>query len=176
MAKTNRKKTIIPTVSPEIAQTSLSIYSSAFLEVKKITAELELEINEARKAREQRLNELQQTLKAQESILMHFALTNKDVFGEKRSFEMPYGRIGFRTGTPALKTAGKTNWADVCDKLKMHPILCHYLKTTVAPQKDKLLSDRDKENFDCYFTEVGIEVVQTESFFIEPKEEVEVIG
>lgn len=153
------------------ANNAFSAYASADTEQDKINAELDEVINKLRDARATRLTELQGIKDAQFAVLKTFADGKPVEFGDKKSIDFPFGKIGFRTGTPALKTATGFTWAAVTNLLKKHAVLKTYLKEVVTLQKDKLLADRALPKFDKYFEKVGIEVLQTESFYVEPKKE-----
>ena len=95
---------------------------------------------------------------------------------------MAHGTIGFRTGTPKLKTLKGFTWASALELVKR--ILPGYIREgepTIA--KDKLLADREADEV---FINVGdgdtvsmaeamkgcgLQVVQEETFYVEPKSE-----
>ena len=83
--------------------------------------------------------------------------------------ETVHGTLGFRTGTPKLKTLKGFTWGAVTNLLT--EFLPGYVRTVVEPAKDKLLADRDDEQTAALFPKVGITVVQDETFYVEPKKE-----
>jgi phage host-nuclease inhibitor protein Gam len=88
---------------------------------------------------------------------------------KKKSLESVHGVIGFRTGTPKLKTLKGFTWGAVTNLLK--EFLPKYVRTTEDPAKDKLLADKDDREVSDLFGKVGIAVVQDETFFIDLKKE-----
>lgn len=82
---------------------------------------------------------------------------------------MTHGVIGFRTGTPKLKTLKGFTWASALQLVK--EFLPSYLRQTEEIAKDKLLADRDVENIVPQMNKCGIQVVQDETFYVEPKKE-----
>ena len=96
---------------------------------------------------------------------------------------MTHGVIGFRTGTPKLKTLKGFTWASALELVKR--FLPGYIRQTEEIAKDKLLADRyDEVDFPhsdgsgfvampltTAMGECGIQVVQDETFFVEPKSE-----
>lgn len=83
--------------------------------------------------------------------------------------ETTHGILGFRTGTPKLKTRKGFTWAAVLELLKeFNPA---YIRTTDEVAKDKLLADRDNEQMPDLMQKVGVMVDQDETFFVEPKKE-----
>ena len=75
--------------------------------------------------------------------------------------------MGFRTGTPKLKTLKGFTWPSVVNLLK--EFLPDYVRTTDEAAKDRLLADREVEEVRELFPRVGITVVQDETFYVEPK-------
>ena len=103
--------------------------------------------------------------------LQLFAETNPGLFDKKKSLDMAHGILGFRTGTPKLKTLKGFTWPAVTNMLKQ--FLPAYVRTVDEPAKDKLLADRDAPEVNKFFTKdgIGCEVVQDETFFVELKKE-----
>jgi len=99
-----------------------------------------------------------------------YALENQaELFAKKKSLDTVHGTIGFRTGTPKLKTLKGFTWGAVTNLLK--EFLPDYVRTIEEPAKDKLLADRDNTEVSGLFAKVGIAVTQDESFYVEPKKE-----
>ncbi len=88
---------------------------------------------------------------------------------EKKSLESAHGIIGFRTGNPKLKNMKGFTWAAVTNLCK--EFLPQYIRTTEELAKDKLLADRDITEVAAMFSTIGVQVVQEESFYVEPKKE-----
>jgi phage host-nuclease inhibitor protein Gam len=173
--KTNRKKVeATKEVNREEAQAAFIAYSEANSQQDKIIAEMELAMNTIRETKGPRLLELEKVKEGHFALLQAYANANKPAEGVKKSIEFTCGKIGFRTGTPALKTLSGFTWDSVTALLKKHRVLKAYLKTSVTPMKDKLLADRELPKYAKYFEKVGIKVEQKETFYVEPKtEEVE---
>ena len=97
-------------------------------------------------------------------------MENRDeLFTKRKSLETTHGTIGFRTGTPKLKTLKGFTWNAVVNMLK--EFLPGYVRTSEEANKEKLLADRESEEVVALFPKVGITVVQDETFFVEPKKE-----
>ena len=102
--------------------------------------------------------------------LQAYATENQaELFTKKKSLEMAHGVIGFRTGTPKLKTLKGFTWASALQLVK--EFLPGYLRQTEEIAKDKLLADRDVEDMVPQMNKCGIQVVQDETFYVEPKKE-----
>ena len=101
-----------------------------------------------------------------------FATEQREVlFSKRRSLETTHGVIGFRTGTPKLKTRRGFTWAAALELVR--EFLPSYIRTSEEVAKDKLLADRENEQLHPLMQKCGIDVVQEESFYVEPKKEKE---
>lgn len=127
-----------------------------------------------------RLAELDAAKTVAFDTLQSFATENQaELFSKKKSLDMAHGVIGFRTGTPKLKTLKGFTWASALQLVK--EFLPGYVRTTEEVAKDKLLADRDMEvkvkdgedkvKLSQEMTRCGIQVVQDETFYVEPKKE-----
>ena len=81
---------------------------------------------------------------------------------------MAHGVIGFRTGTPKLKTLKGFTWASALQLVK--EFLPGYVRQTEEIAKDKLLADRDTEDMLPQMAKCGIQVAQDETFLCRTKE------
>ena len=179
MAKqSNRKKEeTAKTVTREEALEAFASYAAAENEATSINNELDRQINELRAAQSKRLLELETMCKAQLVALKGYAKANAELFTKKRSMELQFGKIGFRTGNMALTTLNKQTWDVVLVKLQEHEMLKAYVVEVPEIQKAKLIADREKPDFADFFNEVGIAVTQKETFFVEcKKEELEAVA
>ena len=146
----------------------LSSFTTADAREREITAKLDQKIAKLREEYAEELSGLcTRKLECMVRVQM-WAEANADDFQEKRSMDFAHARIGFRVGMPKLKLKVK-GWDKVTEKLK--ELLPNYVRTVVEPAKDKLLADREVESVNKHFKTCGIEVIQEETFFIEPKVE-----
>lgn len=181
MAK-RQKKTIISGVSKEAAEEAFATYAKADAERAKITAEIELKCAQIREKHQDRLSQLQATQEEAFDTLQAYATENQpELFSKKKSLEMVHGTIGFRTGTPKLKTLKGFTWASALHLVK--EFLPTFIRITEEIDKSRLLSERDSEALKLgelpgegvplreVMAKCGISVVQDETFFVEPKKE-----
>ncbi len=181
MAK-RQKKTIIFGVSKEEAEEAFATYAKAQAEHAKITAEIELKCARIREKHQDKLSQLQTTLDSSFDTLQAFATENQaELFTKKKSLDMVHGTIGFRTGTPKLKTLKGFTWASALQLVK--EFLPDFIRSTEEIAKDRLLSERDTEVMKPgdplgpgvplreVMGKCGISVAQDETFFVEPKKE-----
>lgn len=181
---TRQKKTIITGVTREAAEEAFANYAKADASINKINADIELQCAKIREKYQQKLGELTCERKCAFETLQAFATENQpELFSKKKSLDMTHGTIGFRTGTPKLKTLKGFTWASALELVKT--FLPGYIRQTEEIAKDKLLADRELDKVD--FTEnglmkqdvsmstamakCGIFVAQDETFYVEPKKE-----
>jgi phage host-nuclease inhibitor protein Gam len=174
------KKIIITGVTREAADEAFAKYAKADAESAKITADIELQCAKIREKYADRLAELDAAKTVAFDTLQSFATENQsELFSKKKSLEMAHGVIGFRTGTPKLKTLKGFTWASALQLVK--EFLPGYVRKTEEVAKDKLLADRDMEvkvkegedevKLSHEMARCGIQVVQDETFYVEPKKE-----
>ena len=170
MAKKREKKTVYTGISSEQMEQAFADYAKADARQQKITAEMDIQMAKIREKWQDELTRLAETKDNAFDILQAYALENRDeLFSKRKSLETTHGTLGFRTGTPTLKTRKGFTWASVLEMLK--EFLPNYVRTKEEPAKDKLLADREDEEVAALFPKVGVTVVQDETFFVEPKKE-----
>ena len=168
MAK-REKKPAIGNVTAQDAELIMGSYADVDAKIVEINAKIDQEVTKIRDKYSDNLHDLNDKKDDLFSQLQMFAETHKELFEKKRSIDMAHGAIGFRTGTPKLKTLKGFTWASVTILLKS--FLPDYVRTSEEAAKDKILADRDNPEIVSKMKVVGIEVVQDESFFIDLKKE-----
>lgn len=178
------KKIIITGVTREAADEAFAKYAKADAESAKITADIELQCAKIREKYAGRLAELDAAKTVAFDTLQSFATENQaELFSKKKSLDMAHGVIGFRTGTPKLKTLKGFTWASALTLVKK--FMPGYVRTSEEIAKDKLLADRELEAVEFIenditkkqvpmgtaMAECGIMVTQDETFYVEPKKE-----
>lgn len=172
MAKTREKKTVYSGITSEQMEQAFADYAKADARQQKITAEMDIQMAKIRERWQDELAKLAETKDNAFDILQAYALENREeLFTKRKSLETTHGTIGFRTGTPKLKTLKGFTWGAVVNLLK--EFLPGYVRTSEEANKEKLLADRESEEVVALFPKVGITVVQEETFFVEPKKETE---
>lgn len=173
-----KKKMVISGVSRDAAEEAFAQYAKADASMNKLNAEIDLQCAKIREKWQNRLAELATEKEQAFDVLQGFALEHKlELFTKKKSLEMTHGTIGFRTGTPKLKTLKGFNWASALELVKR--VLPGYVRTTDEIAKDKLLADRELEAVVIGSSDesvpmsealagCGITVVQDETFYVEP--------
>lgn len=102
---TRKKKVIITGVNREMADEAFATYAKSDAQVQKINADIELQCAKIREKYADKLATLTAEKEQAFDTLQAFATENQeDLFAKKKSLDMAHGTIGFRTGTPKLKT------------------------------------------------------------------------
>lgn len=167
---TRQKKTLIQGISQEQANEAFASYAKADAQIQKINAEIELQCARIREKQADRLSQLDAEREQAFDVLQAFAVENQaELFAKKKSLDMAHGTIGFRTGTPKLKTLKGFTWASVLQMVR--EFLPGYVRTSEEVAKDKLLADRDEEGMSDKMAKCGITVTQDETFYVERKKE-----
>lgn len=171
MART--KKTVVSGISREQAEQAFADFAAADAKVQNLTSKMDIEMTRIREKYADQLAEQNVRKEAAFEIVQAYAVENRDeLFSKKKSVESAHGVFGFRTGTPKLKNLKGFTWAAVTNLCK--ELLPDYIRTTEELNKQKLLDDRILPKVAEYYPKIGVQVVQEESFFVEPKKESDV--
>lgn len=168
MAK-REKKVLVTGITSEQMEQAFADYATADAKIQGINAKMDVEITRIREKYADDLVELQEKKDKNFELLQVFSSEHPELFAKKKSYESAHGTIGFRTGTPKLKTLKGFTWAASLNMLK--ELLPGYVRTTEEPAKDKLLADRELEEVREMMPRCGIGVVQEETFYVELKKE-----
>ena len=168
MART--KKTIVSGISREKAEQAFADFASADAQVQNLTSKMDIEVTRIREKYAERLAALNATKEASFDVLQAYSTENKDeLFSKKKTLERAHGVFGFRTGTPKLKNLKGFTWAAVTNLCR--ELMPSYIRTSEELAKDRLLADRENPEVAALFPRIGVQVVQDETFFVEPKKE-----
>ena len=181
---TRQKKTVITGVTREAADEAFASYAKADASINKINAGIELQCAKIREKYQAELTQLTGERDKAFDTLQAFATENQaELFAKKKSLDMAHGTIGFRTGTPKLKTLKGFTWASALELVKTF-LPSSYIRKTEEVAKDKLLADRDLDEIEVTdqivktpmtmkdaMAKCGIQVVQEETFYVEPQKE-----
>lgn len=165
-----QKKTIISNVSREAMEEAFGAYTTADARQRALTADMDEKIIDIRNSYSDELAKLENEKKEAFEKMQVFATENRDeLFSKRKSMETTHGVLGFRIGTPKLKARKGFTWAAVLELLKVKAPA--YLRQTVEIAKDRLLAERELEDTRIIMDACCIDVVQDETFYVEPKSE-----
>lgn len=168
-----KSKTVVPPLNQSEADRVLAQYATAHAKREQTNAQMDERITKIREEYAADLEEYTERVNENFQKLQMYYEVKPELFQKRKSVETAHGLIGFRTGTPKLKTLKGYTWAVVLKLLKAKEALS-YIRVKEEPAKDILLAEREKPETIGLMTEVGIEVVQEDTFYIDlKKEEVE---
>jgi phage host-nuclease inhibitor protein Gam len=163
------KEQVVPVPQEnELAEIAKEV-AIATSQTKKMEAEMEQKIAKIRETYQDRLDEAASTIKEGTAKLKAYATDHKLEFEKKRSRDVVHGTLGFRIGTPKVKVGRGLN-KTIVGILKQAGKL-DFLRTKEELDKDKVIAHRDDEAIMDDLNELGITVVQEETFYFEPKTE-----
>ena len=113
---------------------------------------------------EKPLAEIAEQLDAKMVLAQDWAEHNPAEFGTRKSIDFLNGQVGFRTGQPKL--ARRSGWTWETIKGAVARLLPDYIRTKTEVDKERILADR--EMLAPMLREIGVQVDQDESFFVEP--------
>ena len=140
------------------------------LERNQQTNEMDRDLTAIRERYETSFEALDKQINEKVALLETWAAANPDEFPKNRkSIEMIHGLIGYRTGTPKLKTLLRWTRAKVLEHLQDNEGN-EYIRTKEEVDKDAILSDYAQKILnEERLKKIGVQVVQDETFFVEPK-------
>ncbi len=171
MAKSRAKTNVLTGTSREEAEEAMALYAEADARLQKTQSKMDVQITKIRESNQREISELNDTKEDAMSKIQAYAENNRDAFGNKKSLEMAHGIIGFRTGTPKLKTLKGFTWPSVLNLMKQ--FMPTYVRTVEEPAKDRILLDREELQLNGNLQKVGLYSDQDESFYIELKKELQ---
>lgn len=166
---TRQKKKVITGVSSDNAQQASAEYANAYVQLQKIEAKMNEEINRVKSKYQDSISDLDEKKQEHYEVLEVYAREQKDNWGKAKSIDLLHTKIGFRIGMPKVKMEKGFNSTSVTALLQEH--FPDYVRTVVEMNKEKLIADRDTDGFDKLCKKSHIEVIQDETFFAEPKVE-----
>jgi phage host-nuclease inhibitor protein Gam len=145
----------------------LGEYSRLTIERDALAAEMDERIRQVRASYEERLSDLVADTETEFEMAADWAARNPEAFGARKSLDLTHGTLGYRTGMPQLKTRKGVTWSSV---LMLLTTLrrTDWIRTKCEPDREKLLADRERLGPE-WLAEIGVEVRQDETFFVEPK-------
>lgn len=164
MPTARAKKIIVSNVSRTVAEEAFAQYNQVMASLQALEAKMNAEVTAIREKYDNPIGNLQDAADRNFEILQVYAAEHPELFDKKKSVEWTHGIFGYRTGTPKLKTIKGFTWSSVKNILER--LFPDYLRTTTEVNKELLLANR--EVIADTMPQMGIEVVQDETFYIQP--------
>jgi phage host-nuclease inhibitor protein Gam len=173
MVKRSQKHVIIPK-SREDVEKIVGFISQSMIERDRLVNEMERRIQAIRDEYVRELARIAVEIDGEMAVLKLWAELNRAEFeGEKKSLEFTHGTIGFRVGNWQIRTLRKLSLDDVLANMKgveFNEMFREHIREKEEIDRERLIADREKLAADA-LESIGIRIVQTESFFCEPKRE-----
>ncbi len=168
--KPKRIKQSVPAIQTRVEmETLVGEIAALELDERNLKTEMDGRMMEIRAEYEGRLTEIESQTKEKLARAQDWAEAHPNEFGKRKSIEMFHGTVGWRTGTSKLKMLSGWTWAKVLEVLKFDGRQA-YIRIVEEVNKNAIIADREILAPD-EMRNMGIRVVQEESFFVQPKEE-----
>ena len=170
MSKSRIKTSAIPAaITRDQAESLVSLVTALTIESNALVADMDSEIAKARSRYETSIGNLTARIEKATGTLRDWSLANPEEFGKKKSIEFTQGTIGFRTGTPKLKTLSGFTFARVLDALRSVKWGAAFILVKEDVAKAELIAAHSSQNITPEeLRQIGVRVDQDESFFVDP--------
>ncbi len=158
---------ITETITPEDANRWFAEYTKSQAQINKLSADMDVKITAIREKFDAPIRTVTDARDEAFRHLQKFAEDNPDKFVKRKSMEFTHGMLGFRTGTPKLKTLKGFTWGSALNLIK--EFMPEFIRTKEEADKEAIIGSRDTEHVKSNLRRCGMEVVQDEAFYVEPK-------
>lgn len=159
-----RTKARIKSISESEVDGLITEYALLETRKKALEAELAKAIIEMKSAYAELINALKTDINKVESQLQMYAELNDAEFEKSRTKKFINGEIGFRWGMPKVVNLRGLKVVDVVELAKVHAP--SYVKPTYKLDKDSIIKDVETLQEEGVLEKIGINVSQTERFFV----------
>jgi phage host-nuclease inhibitor protein Gam len=168
----NRIKLPTTIITRSRAEELLGDIATLTIELRETKTKLDREITAARERHEPGLTALGKQIEEKTALLESWASANPAEFPKNRkSLDLLHGVLGYRTGTPKLKTLPKWTWDRVLEKLQsLGEGVAEFLRVKTEVNKESIISALIEGRLtDHDGRQLGFIMVRDETFFVEPK-------
>lgn len=163
------KTKVVSNVTLDQAQEASAQFANAATQLSTLEAKMNAEINRVKDKYQDKITDLQESMKEPQEVLKVFASEQQENWGKKKSTELLHCVIGFRTGMPKVTKAKGFSWDAVTElAVKLFP---HLVRTKSELDKDAVIMLSKEDGFGEVKEKIYIDVVQEETFFVEAKKE-----
>ena len=170
---TRIKPSLLDIDTREDAERHVGLAATWQNEVNAVKLEMDAELIAVRQRYEGKIDALEQMLGRVILSLEAWANSNPQEFpAGRKSIDFVHGIVGFRTGTPKVKKGRKfPSLEAIAEVMASLPWARKYVKHAVPTvNKEALIADRGQLTAKQLNT-LGLQIVQDETFFLEPKAE-----
>lgn len=164
------KKKVTPLLTEGEAIATMQEYARNTSQLKKIEAQMELEMQLIRDKFSRDIDAYQAIVRGNAEALIYFAEFNKKkLFNEGKTVDLQFGSISLRLGTPKVDKLRSLTWDAAVEKVRK--INEDFVRTTCEVDKAAIIAARDDEKMMEKLSKIGISVVQEEAITITSKQE-----
>lgn len=167
MAK-RQKKVLQKGITQAEFQDAIAAYAKADAKIANKQSKLDEKIAALREKEAPELTKLEDEKEVNFNKMHAYCEEHPELFEKKKSMETAHGSVGYRIGTPKLKTLRGFTWAAALNLIKKQ--LPDYVRTKEEPNKEAILANRAELGAEA-LKDVGIQVVKDETFFVQLKKE-----
>lgn len=166
--RTKKQITIAPDEAG--AKEALRDFVNAGSRLKEIEGQLEQEVLKVRDKYKKTVLDLQDKKAGCFALVQAYSEAHKTtLFTRRKSLDWGHAIFGFRTGTPKVDKKRGITWDAALALMKNMGL--GFVRTKEEVDKDKIIASREDAGAMGQLAKIGLSVVQTETFFLEPKEE-----
>lgn len=156
-------------ISREEAETLVAEIATLTNTNRRATTDLDKAILAAKEKHTPAIDARAADIKAKSQLVQGWAEASPEEFAKRKSVVFACGTVGFRTGTPKLKTIVGWTFHSVLDKLKSLAWGAAFVRVVEEVAKDEILSAYASRTMsEAEMAQIGCKVVQDEAFYIEP--------
>lgn len=169
MKKTRIKNTLPVTVTRDEAELLVNEIALSENRRRFLSTECDAKILAIRESYAPALEQCAAEIKSKSALVQVWAEAHRDQFLKPKHVEFYGGKVGYRTGTPKLKTLSGWTLARVLEKLLSLPWGRAFVRVKEEIDKESLIAQFSAGLIQsAELKEIGVQVDQDEAFYIEP--------
>lgn len=163
-----QKATVISEkITAEDANRWFAEYTRAQAQINKLGADMDVKITAIREKFDAPIRAATDTRDEAFRHLQKFAEDNPELFVKRKSMEFTHGLLGFRTGTPKLKTLKGFTFSSALNLIK--EFMPEFIRTKEEIDRESIIGSRETAHVQENLKRCGLEIAQEEAFYVEPK-------
>lgn len=171
-----KKKCITGGVTTEQAEEAGKLLVEKQNRLEQVEAKMNEEVNEVKSRYSGEITLLKEQLKEPTDLLEVYANEQKGSWGKKKSIQLLYVEVGFRTGTPKLFKQKNFTWEAVLELLKKNKVFQPFIRIKEEINKEAILSlnttnKKDQQRLQQLKEQCFLYIDQEPCFYIKPRKE-----
>ena len=155
-------------ISRDEAESLVGQITELTIKKQQLVSEMDEQVSTIRSKYETTIGNLDARIEEMTKRTREWASANTSEFGSKKSIAFVQGIIGFRTGTPKLKTLAGWTFARVLNQL-IEFKRKKFIRLKQEVDKEAILAAYSQDEIgNSELKQIGLKVEQDETFFVEP--------